>query len=76
VKPDFKPQAETVTETRSRVPGGRERDPYGGGLLGDLSLEGLDADQMDDLEGVTEKFRQPRWIFLLKMKFQTVEKTP
>jgi hypothetical protein len=53
VKPDLKPRAKTTSETRSRVPGGRERDPDVGDLLSDLNLEGLDAAQMDDLGGVT-----------------------
>jgi hypothetical protein len=52
VKPDLKPRAKTVGETRSRVPGGRETR-MGGGGLGDLNLGGLDAAQMDDLGGVT-----------------------
>jgi hypothetical protein len=46
VNPDEKPRAKTVRETRLWVEGGRERDLDGGGLLGDLNIEGLVIDEI------------------------------
>jgi hypothetical protein len=54
VKQDVKPLAKAVSETFPGFVEGRERDPYMGGLLGDLKLEGLDDAHMDDLGGVTD----------------------
>jgi hypothetical protein len=55
VKPGVKPHAKVVGETHSGCRGGRERDPDIGDLSGDLNLEGLDADQIDDPGGVTDQ---------------------
>jgi hypothetical protein len=55
VKPDVKPPSKSVSETLTGVSGGRDGVSTVGGLFVDLKLEGLDADQIDDLGGVTDE---------------------
>jgi hypothetical protein len=55
VKPDMKPPAKAVSDTLHGATGGRDRFSHVGGFFGYLNLEGLDADQMDDLGGVTDE---------------------
>jgi hypothetical protein len=71
VKNDVKPQSNTVNETQSLVPWGRERVPYMGDLLGDLILEGLDTAQMENLRGVTDEIViRPNWNYGSKWSFR------
>jgi hypothetical protein len=53
VKPDVKLPSKAFGDSLTRASGGRDRVLTGGGIFGDLKLEGLDAAQMDDLGGVT-----------------------
>jgi hypothetical protein len=55
VKPDVKPPAKAVGDTLTGASGGRDEVSTGGGLFGDLKMEGLDAAQMNDLGGVTDQ---------------------
>jgi hypothetical protein len=55
VKPDVKPPAMVVGDTFTGSSGGRDVVSTMGDLFGDLKLEGLYADQMDDLGGVTDE---------------------
>jgi hypothetical protein len=55
VKPDVRLPAKLVGKTLAGFSGGREGLATVGGLFVDLKLEGLDATQMDDPRGVTNK---------------------
>jgi hypothetical protein len=47
--------SKSVGETLTGVSGGRDRVSTAGDIFVDLKLEGLDAAQMDDLGGMTDK---------------------